>query len=98
MSDITATTVTADGVAVAHPARVKSIYYIRGSSAGSIVLKDGGSGGTTLGIRASRCVEVDEGDIGMILPQPEHLATVLQIFRELAAMSGLRLKKIPRPC
>lgn len=48
MSDITATTVTADGVAVARPARVKSIYYIRGSSAGSIVLKDGGSGGTTL--------------------------------------------------
>ena len=48
MSDITTTTVTADGVAVNHPARVKSIYYIRGSSAGSIVLKDGGSSGTTL--------------------------------------------------
>ena len=39
MSDITTTTVTADGVAVNHPARVKSIYYIRGASAGSIVLK-----------------------------------------------------------
>ena len=48
MSDITTTTVTADGVAVNHPARVKSIYYIRGASAGSIVLKDGGASGTTL--------------------------------------------------
>ena len=48
MSDITATTVTADGVAVNHPARVKSIYYIRGASAGSVVLKDGGASGTTL--------------------------------------------------
>ena len=48
MSDITTTTVTADGVAVNHPARVKSIYYIRGASAGSVVLKDGGASGTTL--------------------------------------------------
>lgn len=48
MSDITTTTVTADGVAVNHPARVKSIYYVRGASAGSIVLKDGGASGTTL--------------------------------------------------
>ena len=48
MSDITATTVTADGTAVNHPARVKSIYYIRTSNAGSLVLKDGGASGTTL--------------------------------------------------
>ena len=48
MSDITTTTVTADGVAVNHPARVKSIYYVRQAGAGSIVLKDGGSSGTTL--------------------------------------------------
>ena len=39
MSDITATTVTADGTAVNHPARVKSIYYIRTSNAGSLVLR-----------------------------------------------------------
>ena len=48
MSDITTTTVTSDGVAVNHPARVKSIYFIRGASAGLIVLKDGGASGTTL--------------------------------------------------
>ena len=29
MSDITATTVTADGVAVNHPARVKGMYFVR---------------------------------------------------------------------
>ena len=48
MSDITATTVTADGVAVNHPARVKGMYFVRAATAGSVVLKDGGSTGTTL--------------------------------------------------
>ena len=43
MSDITATTVTADGVAVNHPARVKGMYFVRAATAGSVVLKDGGS-------------------------------------------------------
>ena len=45
MSDITATTVTADGVAVNHPARVKGMYFVRAATAGSVVLKDGGGSG-----------------------------------------------------
>ena len=48
MGLITATTVTADGVAVNQPTRVKKIYYIYGTGAGSIVLKDGGASGTEL--------------------------------------------------
>jgi len=48
MGLITATTVTADGVAISSPTRVKKIYYIYGSGAGAIVLKDGGSSGETL--------------------------------------------------
>jgi len=48
MGLISATTVTADGVAIAHSSRVKKLYYIYGASAGSIVLKDGGASGETL--------------------------------------------------
>tara|TARA_B100000902_G_C27291905_1_gene907645 strand:- start:270 stop:551 length:282 start_codon:yes stop_codon:yes gene_type:complete len=48
MGLITATTVTADGVAVNSPTRVKKLYYIYGTGAGSIVLKDGGATGDTL--------------------------------------------------
>ena len=48
MSDITATTVTADGVAVNHPARVKGMYFVRAATAGSVKLRDGGSTGTLL--------------------------------------------------
>ena len=48
MGLITATTVTADGVAVDQPTRVKKIYYIYGGTAGEIVLRDGGASGTIL--------------------------------------------------
>ena len=48
MGLITATTVTADGAAVNSPTRVKKLYYIYGSGAGAIVLKDGGATGDTL--------------------------------------------------
>ena len=48
MGLITATTVTADGVAVNSPTRVKKLYYIYGTGAGAIVLKDGGASGTEL--------------------------------------------------
>lgn len=45
--DIKAVTLTADGSAYAARARVKGIHYTT-TSAGSIVLKDGGAGGTTV--------------------------------------------------
>lgn len=53
VNDLTAKTITSTGFVTgsssnAQPARVKSIYYVASGSAGSIVLKDGGSGGTTL--------------------------------------------------
>lgn len=53
VNDLTAKTITSTGYVSgsssnAKPARVKSIYYVASGTAGSIVLKDGGSGGTTL--------------------------------------------------
>lgn len=46
--DIQAATVTEAGVAVNKRARVKGVSYVTGGTAGSVVLKDGGSGGTTV--------------------------------------------------
>lgn len=46
-TDVLSVTLTASGSAVAARARVKAIYYVAGATAGSILVKDGGSGGTT---------------------------------------------------
>jgi len=46
--DIQAATVTEAGVAVNKRARVKGLSYVTAGTAGSVVLKDGGSGGTTV--------------------------------------------------
>jgi hypothetical protein len=46
--DIQAATVTEAGVAVNKRARVKGVSYVTGGTAGSVVLKDGGSGGTAV--------------------------------------------------
>jgi len=46
--DIQAATVTGNSVAVNKRARVKGISYVTGGTAGSVVLKDGGSGGTAV--------------------------------------------------
>ena len=46
--DIQAASVTEAGVAVNKRARVKGLSYVTGGTAGSVVLKDGGSGGTTV--------------------------------------------------
>jgi type III secretory pathway component EscU len=45
-SDSKSTTVTSSGAVFAGPARVVGIYYVAGSSTGSVIIKDGGSGGT----------------------------------------------------
>jgi hypothetical protein len=47
-SDVKATYLTASGTVVGGPARVGTIHYHGGGSTGSVVLKDGGSGGSTL--------------------------------------------------
>lgn len=48
LGDVKSNVATANNTVVASPARIRSIYYTANASAGSIVLKDGGSGGTTV--------------------------------------------------
>ncbi len=45
-SDIRSTKLTASGSIFGGPARVKAMNIVFGASAGSVVLRDGGSGGT----------------------------------------------------
>ena len=47
-TDVLSATATADGTLVAGPARIKGILLTTTTSAGSVVLKDGGASGTTL--------------------------------------------------
>jgi len=44
-SDGKSTTLTTSGAVFGGPARIASIYYVAGASAGSVVVKDGGSSG-----------------------------------------------------
>lgn len=46
--DVKAANASSNTTIIGGPARVKSIYYTANASAGSISLKNGGSGGTTL--------------------------------------------------
>lgn len=46
--DIKSATVTEAGVAVNKRARVKGLSYVTGGTAGSVTVKDGGSGGATV--------------------------------------------------
>ena len=46
--DVKSATATSNTAVIDGPARVRSMYYTANASAGSIVLKNGGSGGTTM--------------------------------------------------
>ena len=46
--DVKSNVATSSNTVVGSPARVKGIHYSANTSAGSIVVKDGGSGGTTV--------------------------------------------------
>lgn len=46
--DIQAATVTESSIAVGKRARVKGVSYVTNGTAGSLTVKDGGSGGTTV--------------------------------------------------
>lgn len=46
--DVKSATVTSSSSVFDGPARVKAIYYTANASAGSIVIKDGGSSGTAM--------------------------------------------------
>ena len=47
-TDVKSTTLTSSNTAVAYRCRIKGIYFVAGASAGSVIVKDGGSGGTTV--------------------------------------------------
>ena len=47
-SDVKSTNLSASGAIFAGPSRVKSINWVGGSSAGTVIIRDGGSGGTIL--------------------------------------------------
>tara|TARA_X000001382_G_scaffold35382_1_gene23333 strand:- start:3935 stop:4216 length:282 start_codon:yes stop_codon:yes gene_type:complete len=69
MASIKATTITSTGTAVGNPARVKKLYYVLGNSAGSIVLKDGGSGGETILTLTTPAATTGEGVDSMTIPE-----------------------------
>lgn len=48
LGDVKSNVATSSNTVVGSPARVRSIYYTANASAGSIVVKDGGSGGATV--------------------------------------------------
>lgn len=48
LGDVKSNVATSSNVVFAGPARVRSIYYNANASAGSIIVKDGGSGGSTV--------------------------------------------------
>ena len=47
-SDCKGTKLGSSGAIHAGPARVKGIYYVASATAGTITIKDGGSGGTSM--------------------------------------------------
>ncbi len=46
--DVKSNVATSSNTVVGGPARVRGIHYAANTSAGSIIVKDGGSGGTTV--------------------------------------------------
>jgi len=91
MSDITATTVTADGVAVNHAARVKSIYYIRTSTAGSVVLKDGGASGTTLLSLTVPATEAGEDESNVLSIPSDGIRFSTNVYVDVTNVSSVTL-------
>ena len=47
-TDVKSTTLTSSGTAVNYRCRIKGIYFVAGASAGSVIVNDGGSGGTAV--------------------------------------------------
>ena len=91
MSDITATTVTADGVAVNNPTRLKSVYYIRTSTAGSLVLKNGGSGGSTLLTLTVPATEAGEDESNTLSIPSDGLKFSDNIYVDVTNISSVTL-------
>ncbi len=64
-TDVKAVTLTATGSAVSGRQRVKGVYAVASGTAGSIVLRDGGSGGTT---RLDVAVPGTSDDLQVFIP------------------------------
>ncbi len=91
MSDITATTVTADGVAVNHPARLKSVYYIRTSTVGSLILRDGGSSGNALLTLTVPATEAGEDESNTLSVPSDGLSFKTNIYVDVTNISSVTL-------
>lgn len=50
LGDVKSNLATSSNTVVAHPARVRGIYYSGGSNVGAITVKDGGSSGSTIAV------------------------------------------------
>lgn len=48
LGDVKSNSATSSNTVIPYPARVRGIYYTANASVGSIVVKDGGSSGTTV--------------------------------------------------
>ena len=80
-SDVKASYLTTSGTVVSGPARICTIHYHGAGSTGSIVLKDGGSGGTTLltmDVHSNATGELNIPDEGMRFSTDVH-ATLTNI-------------------
>ena len=91
MSDIIATTVTADGVAINHPTRLKSVYYIRTSTAGSLVLKDGGASGNALLTLTVPATEAGEDESNTLSIPSDGLLFKTNIYVDVTNISSVTL-------
>jgi len=72
MSDVQSTYLTASGDIFTGRTRVKGIYIVPGAGAGSVVIKNGGSGGTTV---AQIDVTAAGGAVYLHLPEDGLLCT-----------------------
>lgn len=48
LGDVRSNVATSSNVVVGGPARVRGIHYLANTSPGSVIIKDGGSGGSTV--------------------------------------------------
>lgn len=67
--------------------RIKSVYGVSGANAGSVVFKDGGSGGTTL-MTLNTPTAVDQGTFWLLLPG-EGILVETNLYVDLTDVSSV---------
>jgi len=84
-TDVSSASATADGTLVAQATRIKAITITTTSSAGSVVLKDGGSGGTTkLNITTPAVAEI----FNVLIPG-EGIRFTTDVYVDVTNVSGV---------